>query len=313
VTASRTHRLEGLEPDNLLAFLALLGLLRALEAAGWRPRAHWEGTPLRPVLTVLEERTAEEVAAASAEGCRALAPRYEFEGRESLNYTAAELRTFLASAGDERSLEWAHRQEIMAPLLHESARKPGKDGEDGALERSPLNCLDVAQVKFLKSLAEATRAVAEPGRMADQIRSAVFEPWLRKDRFTTFRWDPLEDRRHAYRATAPTSDPVRTQAGAVRLAAFGIVLLPAVAVQHRGRLRILPLGFRHGGGETSITWPIWEQPASATALRALLAHPALSRDSLVLDQLRALSIVGAFRARRIMVDKYGNFTRAERV
>ena len=31
MTAAKAHRLEGLEPDNLLAFLALLGLLRALE------------------------------------------------------------------------------------------------------------------------------------------------------------------------------------------------------------------------------------------------------------------------------------------
>ena len=30
MTAAMQHRLEGLEPDNLLAFLALLGLLRAL-------------------------------------------------------------------------------------------------------------------------------------------------------------------------------------------------------------------------------------------------------------------------------------------
>ena len=37
------HRLDGLEPDNLLAFLALLGLLRALDAArpDWRARAYW--------------------------------------------------------------------------------------------------------------------------------------------------------------------------------------------------------------------------------------------------------------------------------
>ncbi len=30
MNATTTHRLPGLEPDNLLAFLALLGLLRAL-------------------------------------------------------------------------------------------------------------------------------------------------------------------------------------------------------------------------------------------------------------------------------------------
>jgi hypothetical protein len=48
------HRLEGLEPDNLLAFLALLGLLRAIEVVRetWRPRAAWDldAPPLRPVL-----------------------------------------------------------------------------------------------------------------------------------------------------------------------------------------------------------------------------------------------------------------------
>lgn len=41
-----SHRLIGLEPDNLLAFLALLGLLRSLEAIpeGKRlfPRACWK-------------------------------------------------------------------------------------------------------------------------------------------------------------------------------------------------------------------------------------------------------------------------------
>jgi hypothetical protein len=52
------HRLEGLEPDNLLAFLALLGLLRALEEArpAWRPRVRWsiDEPPLRPVLRLRE-------------------------------------------------------------------------------------------------------------------------------------------------------------------------------------------------------------------------------------------------------------------
>ena len=33
MSAAERHRLVGLEPDNLLAFLALLGLLRALEGS----------------------------------------------------------------------------------------------------------------------------------------------------------------------------------------------------------------------------------------------------------------------------------------
>ena len=59
--SKRTHRLEGLEPDNLLAFLTLLGFLRALEVARplWRPRAAWtlNDPPLRPAL-ILAEPTA---------------------------------------------------------------------------------------------------------------------------------------------------------------------------------------------------------------------------------------------------------------
>jgi len=51
-----THRLEGLEPDNFLAFMALLGLLRALETArpDWCPRAAWdlERAPWRPILSL---------------------------------------------------------------------------------------------------------------------------------------------------------------------------------------------------------------------------------------------------------------------
>jgi hypothetical protein len=76
------HRLDGLEPDNLLAFLALLGLLRALAAARlcWRPRAAWdlENPPLRPVLCLAKPQTREAVCAAAADGTAELAADYRF-------------------------------------------------------------------------------------------------------------------------------------------------------------------------------------------------------------------------------------------
>src|ERR1019366_10526229 len=86
MTATTTHRLEGLEPDNLLAFLALLGLLRSLEAAGWRPRVHWAGLPLRPVLTLREAATPEQVTEKAAEGCAALARDHDFGGEKDLTF-----------------------------------------------------------------------------------------------------------------------------------------------------------------------------------------------------------------------------------
>ena len=52
MTERLTYRLNGLEPDNLLAFLALLGLLRTLEHARptWRTRVAWtvEGSSCPP-------------------------------------------------------------------------------------------------------------------------------------------------------------------------------------------------------------------------------------------------------------------------
>jgi hypothetical protein len=64
------HRLHGLAPDNLLAFLALLGLLRAIQTArpDWRPRAAWDidQPPLRPLLVLAEPTTQE----GDQSGCR---------------------------------------------------------------------------------------------------------------------------------------------------------------------------------------------------------------------------------------------------
>src|SRR5262245_20187808 len=112
----RRLRLEGLEPDNLLAFLALLGLLRALEAArpAWRPRAGWDvdNAPLRPVLTLTEPQAAIVVCNAAAEGAAALAQDYNFprssdgaaKAQIDLNYAAETARELL-----ERAAKSQHR------------------------------------------------------------------------------------------------------------------------------------------------------------------------------------------------------------
>ena len=72
MTERCSHRLAGLEPDNLLAFLAMLGMLRALEHVrfAWRPRVAWtvDTPPVRPTLTVVGQTTQDEVVAAVAKG-----------------------------------------------------------------------------------------------------------------------------------------------------------------------------------------------------------------------------------------------------
>ena len=81
MTERSTHRLAGLEPDNLLAFLALLGMLRTLEhvRSAWRPRLAWtvDTPPVRPTLTVAAQTTEDGIVAAVAEGLTDLANRHD--------------------------------------------------------------------------------------------------------------------------------------------------------------------------------------------------------------------------------------------
>ena len=307
MNAETSHRLQGLEPDNLLAFLALLGLLRTLETAapGWRPRVHWDRPPLRPVLTLSEAVTEVQVADAASRGCADLAVDYDFGARDMLKYKQAELRELHDTAWAAGRTRWEKWSAVMAPLVHESALK--RDHKE-LLESSPFNCLDVGQTKFLSNFKDAI--TADPAASED-IQKAIFQVWRRVDDFARFRWDHAEDRRHAYRHRAPTADPPRTVAGAIRLAAFGLALMPGVAIEWRGRIRLATIGSRQvPGAQIEITWPVWSVPVSRSGIQALLAHPELAEDEPNMSILDRLKVVGVFRTRKISVGQYRNFTRA---
>lgn len=313
--ASTRHRLEGLEPDNLLAFLALLGLLRALETAGWRPRAHWEGPPLRPVLSLPEAATDAEIAAKAAEGCAVLAADYDFDGERDLTFGAARARALLEAAATP---EARRRAAVLGSLFSDGALR-----EDGRVLPTPL-CAMFGQghQHFLSRLAEVPKGVL-PKALAkrrpppdlnapEKLMAALFQSWERVDETDSFRWDPAEDRRYALRFANPSTDAGRTVHGANRLAAIGLAALPGAAVPRRRGLRFLTLGTElDASGATTITWPIWDRPASLAAIQALLAHPALVIERG--DGLRHLGVMERRRAWRIANGRFMNFSRAKRV
>ncbi|MBX9750129.1 MAG: Dabb family protein [Roseococcus sp.] len=315
MTAATAHRLEGLEPDNLLAFLALLGLLRALEAAGWRPRAHWEGLPLRPILTLREAKTQDQVAQAAAEGCAVLAMDHDFGGEKDLNFEGARARSLLDAA---QRPDAPGRSALLGSLFSDGAVK-----DDGRILAAPL-CAMFGQghQHFLTRLTEVVRGVL-PKAMSKRrpppdlnaptyLCSALFMPWSRSDETDGFRWDPAEDRRYALRFKNPSGDAGRTVHGANRLAGVGLAALPGAAVVRRRGLRFLTVGAEVGpDGAMGITWPIWSRAASLSAIQALLGHPALvSADQ---GSMRHLGVFERRCARRIANGKFMNFTRAEAV
>ncbi|HEY7296518.1 MAG TPA: hypothetical protein VH684_01170 [Xanthobacteraceae bacterium] len=318
--ADRRLRLEGLEPDNLLASLALLGLLRTLEAArpDWRPRAAWDldDPPLRPVLVLSGSQTPGAICEAAADGAALLAEYYVFPqnaaggDQKDLNYTETIARELLIQAAHQ--LDSA---DVWSALMCDAAAK------DGKIEATPF-CLLFGQghQHFLDRLAQVPRIPAPPPRgrgkaavtltAADTLHEALFEEWKRADPTPGFRWDPAEDVRYALRAMNPSDEKSTTQHGANRLAALGLTALTAVPVQRGERVRLRVLGGHFERNEFFFYWPVWKHPASLSAIRALIGHPELRKGPAAVAHL---GVVEVRCTRRISVGKYMNFARASPV
>lgn len=329
MTVSAPHRLDGLEPDNLLGFLALLGLLRALEADDrgrpeperLRPRVAWDikAAPVRPTLHLARETSREAVVERALAGLAILAEFHDFERRKDLNYSRSECRALLLREATAAGSDTRQRVDLLAALMSDAAIK---DDKQEAVDPTPL-CLLFGQghQHFLDRLASVPREPAPPprgkGRKAvrptavDCLTEALFQPWHRGDQTFSFRWDPEEDVRYALMAGDPTDAAYKpgTQHGANRLAAVGLAVLTLVPQARGGRVRPSVPGGASGPDGFSLAWPVWRDPATLTAVRGLLAHPQLR----VPGGLDHLGVDHVIVARRISVGKFMNFTRARPV
>ena len=314
--AVREHHLKGLEPDNLLSFMALLGLLRTLEMArsDWRPRAFWdvEKHPWRPVLTLAEPQTQAAVAEAVAEGVKALVRAHAVTGDDKdVKFEADAFRNRRAAADPDQGA-------VLDALSCDAAIR-----DDRTLWPTPF-CFVFGQghQHFLERFREVPEGVL-PKALAKRknppdlnsptfFAKALFCVWMNKDKTDSFRWDPAEDRRYALRAKKPSKDPSTTEHGANALAAIALTLFPVFAVARRRGTRVLsPSTCYDGSGQIVFSWPIWTQVTSLDGLRALLAHRALTAAQF--DGRAMPSVVAVFRARRVSVGKYFNVTLAQKV
>ena len=321
MTSHELHRLNGLEPDNLLAFMALLGLLRSLEESrpDWHPRVAWtvEDPPLRPLLRVPATVDRDVIVDAAAEGLNALAPSHDFRDKD-LQFPPDNATRYLQEVADVEDRN-RYTAKLWAALTSDAAAT--RDGKK--ISPTPL-CLMFGQGHqyFLSRLSSVPRQSNPPpqgsGRKkreiseADCLRETLFSEWARGDRTDSFRWDPKEDVRYAYRARNPTDATTKeaTQHGANRLAAVGLSEFTVVPVRRSLEVSLAV----HGGcrlpdGAFAVGWPIWREPASLAGIRAMLGHPRLNRS----ETRATFGIVEYRQTRRISVGKYMNFTRAAAV
>jgi hypothetical protein len=290
--------LNGLEPDNLLAFLALLGLLRALDKV-WpdrHPCVAWHGIPMTAELYLSTATNQEAMVNAVNDGIRAIAHAYHFD-RADITYKGDEFRRFAAAKANDR----------------EGARLTAALGSDGALRRDgetvePTSlCAMFGQghQHFLSRLAGmATRD--HPANALDLSR-ALFEPWRYENDTDGFRWDPMEDRRYAHQFGDPSENrnKIGSVTGANRLAAIGFGLLASTPTV-RG---LATLGIAGTRRERFVYWPLVGVPTTLAGHLALIAHPDASNE----EKAAALSIYGVraiARSRRYQAGKFFNFERA---
>jgi hypothetical protein len=323
------HRLDGLEPDNLLAFLALLGLLRTLEVADQaqqesiklRPRGFWDLDlpPLRPVLSVAQPVTRKDLAGAVSKGVSILTSTNSFGDRKDLNYTRSEAREMLERAAYNATAADHNAADLLASLMSDAAVKDDKNSKTGTIDPTPL-CLLFGQghQHFLERLVHVPIEPAPPPRgkgaaalaisEAECLEEALFAPWQRSDPTFSFRWDPDEDVRHALMPGDPTDSAYKsgTQHGANRLAALGLAVLTLVPETRAGRIRPRVLGGSFSREGFSFSWPIWKEPATLSAIRALLGHTDLQKPG----GLVHLGVDHVLTAKRISVGKFMNFARA---
>ena len=316
----REHRLEGLEPGNLLAFLALLGLLVALEHVkrDWRPRVRWswDELPLRPVLVLRDAVPGHEVCEAAAAALSELATAHDFQGRADVSHTVDEARIALKAS----RTTGGHAAALTSALLSDAAVKVQQGKQLDQVEATPL-CLLFGQghQHFLDRLDSVPRLEAPPPRgrgrksvqitAADCLAEALFASWARPDPTQSFRWDPVEGVRYALMFGDPSnaSNKQGTQHGANRLAAIGLSVFTAAPVIRGHEVRLgLPGGAWPGG--FALAWPLWKGAASLSAIAALLRHPAL-RDATA----EALGVAQVRETRRFPLGKFMNFSEARTI
>lgn len=311
------YKLDALQPDNLLAFLALLGVLRSLETSLPQAahRVAWtiDSPPIRPLLCTSACPDEASFLAAVAAGVNSLVRSYGFRKRKDLVLDPEEAATVLA---DARSVGGS-TADIWSALISDAV--VARDGKKA--EPTPL-CMMFGQghQHFLERLETVPATNVPPPRGKGRrkvaideyecLREALFGRWARLDNTRSFRWDHQEDVRYAMRATDPTDSKTKdgTQHGANRLAAIGLAALPVVPRFGRGGLRLAaPGGDRDHLGRFTFSWPVWREPITLATVLSLLNHPNLD------DQGRwaPLGIAELRRTTRVSSGKYMNVTRAQ--
>lgn len=327
MTAASSHRLDGLEPDNLLAFLALLGLLRALEMTRpeWRARTYWDlrAAPLRPVLATYIPTDREDICSAALEGLTILKealwpfswPRSKdgSSKKTALFTTKARQRTLAMRCawatghyplGTRKHLIWQLRCDLVSASGAPVNNNKSSSKTDFVV--TPLK-LPSGQMTFVGAQYDLLRKCS-----SGDIFNCLFDTWAYEYKGNSLRLSPEEARRYAYRAADPAPEGSRTELGASALASLGLLAFTIC----EGVPSWTMVAYKGTRAEGRIFYPIWDSNGGSGTSRhgveAMLSAAAFDpRRQLYTCPLA--SIIAT--AQRYKLDQnqgdYGNISRAQ--
>ena len=171
--------------------------------------------------------------------------------------------------------------------------------ESDAFETTPFKSLGSGRQRFMPTLIEVLRTPD-----ADAIDRCLRDRDACLDGTLTLRWDPRDDRRHAYRWRDPSRDPIRSSSAMNALAVSALRLFPT-APSFGG---LVATGFRRARDGWEFTWPLWTPPIDVASIRHLVAHPELVSERPKRTVLQSMGVADVFRVRRLVVDRYVNFS-----
>ncbi len=217
---------------------------------------------------------------------------------DSIDCTETEYRSFAKQFLNEADEENCFSVDMLSAFGSDAAVSKGR------IKATPF-CFSSARQKFLTTVRELLKKVRE-----DRIRKTLFDQWNYSDKRLSTRWDPLEVRRYAYRATNPSPEGAKTVWMANLLAYRALALFPSAPVKRQlkttGWIRL-----EESKKKANVfTWPIWEKPIGVETIRSLLQHSELAQKSPSLEKLMPLGVCACFRSERIQVDKYFGFSPA---
>ena len=319
--------LSGLDGANPLAFLAALGVLRALD---YRARLHHRAAPRlawtdegcwRPVIhgypsmdaivgELLEDKATWQddpafLLAYDETGETLLDPRTA-SGKLSrdLKPKPVALRKFL----DDLCARVVSRKNFTEHVelrrsLDTAAAYGSELVQDNNGNTKPTGFhFTAGQQQFLKAVSEL-----QAGVDGSDLLEALGGPWLRESTLPNMSWDATNARLYALRARNPSGDRKTSVAGADWLAFIG---LGAMASFPQGD-RLETTGIKGGWKDSTFTWAVWACPVNWRVAVTICRTRNVERMTMGERHSRRISAVFSSEISRSEQGGYGSFSPAE--